>query len=167
MLESGFCISHFYLIKINKLYTIKIFIYQIDMEKSSYEYTNLLFKSYYENLKKYTYIDFRNKNKSKNEVKINRFRSYISNLHNADYFIYYYLYYLYFAKMELPNIKNYLYNNKFMQNKKFSKYTNSIIKLFMKLIKDRLKYICVKKKNKLYGKNLILIKLKKDRINKL
>src|SRR5438045_3931650 len=99
MLDNGFCISHFYLIKINKLYYIKIFLYLIDLEKYSYEYINALFKIYYEGLKKYTFINYRSINKSKKVIESNKIKTYISELHNADFLVYYYLYYIYFAKI--------------------------------------------------------------------
>lgn len=142
MLENGFCISHFYLIKINKLYYIKIFLYQIDLEKSSYEYINVLFKNYYEGLKKYTFINYRNINKSRKEIENNKIKTYISELHNADFLIYYYLYYIYFAKIldEQVILKNQFNIN---TNLKFKHYTNSIYNQFMNLLIERLKMICV------------------------
>jgi hypothetical protein len=150
MLENGFCISHFYLIKINKLYFVKIFLYQIDLEKSSYEYINVLFKNYYESLKKYTYINYRSINKSKKEIAGNKFKSYISDLHNADFLIYYYLYYIYFSKILDDNI---LLQNNYNINKKFLKYTNKVYDEFMILLMERLKVICfIKKKSNLVRK---------------
>jgi hypothetical protein len=151
MLENGFCISHFYLIKINKLYYIKIFLYQIDLEKSSYEYINILFKNYYEGLKKYTFINYRIQNKSRKEIQNDRFKTYVSELHNADFLIYYYLYYIYFAKVidEQPILKN-----KYNTNKYIKKYKNIIYNEFMYLLIERLKSICIIKKshNKLLKK---------------
>lgn len=54
MLKSGFCLSHLNIIKIKKLYIIKVFIYSIDLEKLSYDFINKIYNSYYLILKTIT-----------------------------------------------------------------------------------------------------------------
>jgi hypothetical protein len=140
------------------LYYIKIFLYQIDLEKSSYEYINVLFKNYYEGLKRYTFKNYRNMNKSKREIEQDKFKSYISDLHNADFLIYYYLYYIYFAKILEDDV---IINNQY-DNKKLKKYTNIIYDEFMDILMQRLKSICIIDKRK-----KIINKLNFDRKQKL
>ena len=47
MLKSGNCLSHLNIIKIQKLYVIKIYIYSIDLEKLSYDFINKIYNLYY------------------------------------------------------------------------------------------------------------------------
>ena len=54
MLKSGNCLSHLNIIKIQKLYVIKIYIYSIDLEKLSYDFINKIYNLYYSTLKTYT-----------------------------------------------------------------------------------------------------------------
>jgi hypothetical protein len=146
MLENGFCVSHYFINKINKFYFVKIFIYQIDLEKSSYEYINEIFVCYYKILKQLTFINYKNKKVDKN-IKC---KKYISYLHNADLFVYFYLFFLFFSKQE--NIEkdkdfiNFLNENKYNKDKKILNYKNNIFRKFLNLLIFRLKNICLEDK---------------------
>jgi len=52
ILKIGLFFSHFNIFKYNKFYIVKIYIYNLDLEKVSYSFINKIYTVYYKNLKK-------------------------------------------------------------------------------------------------------------------
>lgn len=150
MLDSGFCLSHFYIIKYNKKFLLKIYVYQIDLERMSYDYINFILKAYYGVLSKATYINFREKKNPNYFFKYKK-KIFISKLYNNNLFLFYYLFFIYF---QMSN-KTLSFNIKIFKNLKFSKYSNNIIKLFKNLLMKQFKFKFLLNYNNRISKNYI------------
>jgi hypothetical protein len=111
MLKSGVCLSHLNIIKIQKLYIIRVFIYSIDLEKLSYDFINKIYNLYYLTLRKYT---GKISGVTKVVLKEKLFKKrLISELQNSDLFSFLFIYYFFESFVKLSN-KNLLKNNKFL-----------------------------------------------------
>jgi hypothetical protein len=134
VLRSGIFLSHFFLLKYNKLLLINLFIYQIDLEKLSFESINNLYSSFF---------DYKRNFKIK---KSNNFFKLVSI--NIDL----YLLILLFVKMfyattitrKMVNknnmIKFYLNLNFFFNSENFIEYYNLILDNFNEKIVNKLLY---------------------------
>ena len=111
MLKSGVCLSHLHIIKIQKFYIIKVYIYSIDLEKLSYDFINKIYNLYYLTLRTYTgKISGVTKIVLKEKLAKKRL---ISELQNSDLFSFIFIYYFSELFVKRSN-KNLLENNKFL-----------------------------------------------------
>ena len=154
ILQSGLCLSHFMLSKMFKQYYIKIFIYHIDLEKTSYDLINKFFHLYYE-----TYNEMSHKydkNKTANQVKLYH---YLRDISNSDVFVYLFIYILFYKGHKTKDTNNYLNDNIYMKNKKIQRYYKLIVYNFFKQLLN----LYLKKKyqnnNKLKYQNNFILKI--------
>lgn len=137
MLKSGFCLSHFFLYKFQKNYYIKIYIYQIDLEKLSYDYINKAFFNYYE-VYNQTINKPRNRN---NKMLVNYFR----DLSNSDLYVFYFTFFNFIYKRFRFNKVNYkslfLKDNIYLNNYLILDYSYMVLLDYINIIllnfKDR------------------------------
>jgi hypothetical protein len=162
MLKSGVCLSHLNIIKIRKLYVIKVFIYSIDLEKLSYDFINKIYNLYYLTLRTYTgKISGVTKIVLKEKLAKKRL---ISELQNSDLFAFIFIYY--FSELFIKRSKNNLIeNNKFL-NISNNLYFDKLLKRYINYIFFRLKFCSVRKsKKRLFSKfskkRKLLIRLKR------
>lgn len=109
MLRSGFCLSHFYMYKWRKSYYIKVYIYQIDLEKLSYDFINQAFLTYYE---------VYNKSVKRKWSKRNKFIvKYFRDLTNSDLYVFYFIFTNFIAQAHSrKKFKNYKYKQLLCKN---------------------------------------------------
>jgi len=100
MLYAGICLSHFFLIKFNKKYLIKIFFYHINLEKFSYDFINKIYVNYYALLNKATMFNYRLKKKCK----------IIKDVNNADIFVFFFTFFNSFLKIKKNKKIKFNYN---------------------------------------------------------
>src|SRR5436190_113641 len=111
MLKSGNCLSHLNIIKLQKSYIIKIYIYSIDLEKLSYDFINKIYNLYYSNLKLHTgKISGVTKKLLKEKLSKKRL---INELQNSDLFAFIFIYYFFELFVRKKNNK-YLEHNAFL-----------------------------------------------------
>ena len=139
ILQSGLCLSHFMISKYLKKYFIKIYIYHIDLEKTSYDLINKFYHLYYET---YNEISHKyDKNKTAQQVQLYHF---LRDISNSDVFIYLLIYILFYKGFKNKDTQNSLNDNIYMKNKKVQSYYKLIIYSFFK----QLLYFFLKKKYK-------------------
>jgi len=162
MLKSGVCLSHLNIMKIRKLYIIKVFIYSIDLEKLSYDFINKIYNLYYLTLRTYTgKISGVTKIVLKEKLAKKRL---ISELQNSDLFSFIFIYY--FSELFIKRSKkNLIENNKFF-NIHNDSYFDKLLKRYINYIFFRLKFCSVRKsKRRLFSnfsrKRKLLIRLKR------
>jgi hypothetical protein len=144
MLKSGNCLSHLNIIKIQKLYIIKIYIYSIDLEKLSYDFINKIYNLYYSTLKTYTgKISGVTKDILKKKLSKKRL---INELQNSDLFAFIFIYY-FFELFIKKNNKNYLQHNEFLKSKN-TLYSDKLLKRYINYIFFKLKFSSVRKTSK-------------------
>jgi len=113
--------------KMFKQYYIKIFIYHIDLEKTSYDLINKFFHLYYE-----TYNEMSHKydkNKTANQVKLYH---YLRDISNSDVFVYLFIYILFYKGTHKKNINYLNKHNVYAKNKKIKNYYKLVIYSFFK-----------------------------------
>ena len=144
MLKSGNCLSHLNIIKIQKSYIIKIYIYSIDLEKLSYDFINKIYNLYYSNLKLHTgKISGVTKKVLKEKLSKKRL---INELQNSDLFAFIFVYYFFELFVRKKNNK-YLEQNVFLVNIN-SLYFNKLFKKYMNYIFFKLEVSGVRKNTK-------------------
>lgn len=158
ILQSGLCLSHFMLSKMLKKYYIKIFIYHIDLEKTSYDLVNKFFHLYYET---YNEISHKyDKNKTENQIKLYH---YLRDISNSDVFVYLFIYILFYKGKKKDNLNYLKDHNIYAKNKKMKSYYKLVIYSFFKQLLYF--YILAKKNYKKYWyKRLIKIKSLKRKV---
>jgi hypothetical protein len=144
MLKSGNCLSHLNIIKIRKLYVIKIYIYSIDLEKLSYDFINKIYNLYYSTLKTYTgKISGVTKDILKKKLSKKRL---INELQNSDLFAFIFIYY-FFELFVKKNNNTYLQHNVFFKSKNLL-YSDKLLNRYMNYIFFKLKFSSVRKTSK-------------------
>jgi len=144
MLKSGNCLSHLNIIKIQKLYIIKIYIYSIDLEKLSYDFINKIYNLYYSTLKTYTgKISGVTKDVLKKKLSKKRL---INELQNSDLFAFIFIYY-FFELFVKNNNNTYLQHNKFFKSKNLL-YSDKLLNRYINYIFFKLKFSSVRKTSK-------------------
>lgn len=160
MLISGFCFSNLSLYKHFKNYFIYVYLYHIDLEKSSYDFINLLYTNYYDIYNKLNHKFTENRTEKQTLIYKN-FR----DLSNSDLFVFYYTFVIFYQN-NLCNKKNqslYLNNNNIfiIKNKLYDKiirfyYIQSFLfyyiirySLFTLMLKSVLRFKALKKEIKI------------------
>lgn len=144
MLKSGNCLSHLNIIKIQKLYVIKIYIYSIDLEKLSYDFINKIYNLYYSTLKTYTgKISGVTKDILKKKLSKKRL---INELQNSDLFAFIFIYY-FFELFVKKNNNTYLQHNAVLKSKNLL-YSDKLLNRYMNYIFFKLKFSSVRKTSK-------------------
>jgi hypothetical protein len=158
MLKSGVCLSHLNIIKIQKRYIIKVYIYSIDLEKLSYDFINKIYNLYYLTLRTYTgKISGVTKIVLKEKLAKKRL---ISELQNSDLFSFIFIYYFSELFVKRSN-KNLLENNKFLNIHK-AYYFDKLLKRYISYIFFKLQFCSVR----ISPKRLLLKFSKKRRLIK-
>ena len=141
MLKSGNCLSHLNIIKFQKSYVIKVYIYSIDLEKLSYDFINKIYNLYYLTLKTYTgKISGVTKDVLKEKLAKKRL---INELQNSDLFSFIFIYY-FFELFVKKNNNTYLKYNVFLDNENFL-YSDKLLKRYINYIFFKLKFSSVRK----------------------
>ena len=158
MLKSGNCLSHLNIIKIQKLYVIKVYIYSIDLEKLSYDFINKIYNLYYLTLKTYTgKITGVTKVVLKEKLAKKRV---INELQNSDLFSFIFIYYFFELFVKINN-NTYLKHNVFLASVNLL-YSEKLLKRYINYIFFKLKFSSVRKTSR----RLIRSFVKKRRILK-
>jgi len=142
MLKSGNCLSHLNIIKIQKLYIIKIYIYSIDLEKLSYDFINKIYNLYYSTLKIYT-SKISDVTKDILKKKLSKKRL-INELQNSDLFAFIFIYYFFELFIKINNNNNYLQHNAFLTSKNIL-YSDKLLQRYINYIFFKLKFSSVRK----------------------
>ena len=158
MLKSGNCLSHLNIIKFQKSYVIKVYIYSIDLEKLSYDFINKIYNLYYLTLKTYT-GKISGVTKDVLKVKLSKKRL-INELQNSDLFAFIFIYY-FFELFVKKNNNTYLKHNVFLDNENFL-YSDKLLKRYMNYIFFKLKFSSVRRNSRRlirsFGKKRRLLK---------
>ena len=126
ILQSGLSLSHFMLSKYFKKYYIKLYIYHIDLEKTSYDLMNKFYNMYYA-----IYNDVTHKfDKNKTEKHI-KYYHYLRDLSNSDVFMFVFIFIL-FYKGKVKNNTFFFKNNLYKKNVKMQNYYKLIVYTFFK-----------------------------------
>lgn len=144
MLKSGNCLSHLNIIKIQKSYVIKIYIYSIDLEKLSYDFINKIYNLYYLTLKTYTgKISGVTKAVLKEKLAKKRL---VNELQNSDLFAFIFIYY-FFELFVKTNNNIHLKYNVFIENINTS-YFKQFLNKYINFIFFKLKYSSFRKNSR-------------------
>lgn len=127
ILQSGLCLSHFLLYKYLKKLHVKVYLYHIDLQKTSYDLINKLFAVYYES---YNSINYKYA-KNRTAKQLNIYHNY-RDLSNPDLYIFLYTFKL-FYEGQLTNEKDkYFEQNIYLNNNNIIKYNNFIMYYYLK-----------------------------------
>ena len=131
ILKSGICFSHLFISKLLKFLYIDIYIYHIELERSSYELINEFFYLYYDLYNELNNKYFKMKNKTQKQWRC---------LHtarqqtNSDLFVFYFTYVIFFNNKFKKKKKNYLNQNKLLINNNVKYYSKFILFSYLKKI---------------------------------
>lgn len=149
ILQSGICFSHIFIYKFLKNLYINIYIYHIDLERSSYDFINYLYTNYYTVYNKINFKFVKNKTAKQLDIFLK-----LRDLSNSDLFVFYYtfvFFYQHCSYNEEHNNQIYLRDNEFIINLKL--YSNFIIFNYIKIL-------LIYYKKSIYFKQLIKRKFK-------
>lgn len=136
ILQSGLCLSHFILYKYLKKYDIKIYVYHIDLEKTSYDFINQLYFTYYEvyNIVNCKFI------KDKTEKEQETYFNY-RDLSNSDLYLFIIVFLLFYRGFNNKKKLNYLKDNKYIINKNIKIYSRYIMYSYYRQLMSYYKFI--------------------------
>lgn len=129
ILKSGICFSHLFISKLLKFLYIDIYIYHIELERSSYELINEFFSLYYDLYNELNTKYFKIKNKTQKQW---RFINTVRQQTNSDLFVFYFTYIVFFNnKWKKPEINN-LNKNRLLINNDIRYYSKFILFNYLK-----------------------------------